>query len=135
MKLWQENLTFLIKYFIDKYGIKYVSLWNFETWNEPDHKIDQNFTKETYLNYLNSTIEGLKKASNELRFGGPGGSCRPHFMEMCKIFLDFIKERMLTINFVSFHRKGKFDVDSIIKDEIQTTIPFIHSSINMVRNL
>ena len=48
-----------------------------------------------------------------LKFGGPGGSCRPpNFIKLCKTFLEFCKEKLLDgnnenniIKFVSFHRK------------------------------
>ena len=36
-------------FFLVKYGLDYVSEWNFETWNEPDHKDFDN---------LNITLQG-----------------------------------------------------------------------------
>ena len=33
----------MINHFVQKYGINYVSQWNFESWNEPDHQIHNPF--------------------------------------------------------------------------------------------
>ena len=80
-------------------------------------------------------MQATSSTTSKLRFGGPGGSCRqPHFVEKCAIFLDFIRNnnRNLRSNFISFHRKGQADVDSIIDDEVQVTIPYILESLQMV---
>lgn len=88
----------------DKYGLQYVSQWNFETWNEPNNGDFDNvsmsiqgktkavlticwslfhkwllsllFSPEGFLNYYDACSEGLRAASSLLRFGGPGDSCR-----------------------------------------------------------
>ena len=127
-------MIYLVNHFIQKYGAKEVLKWNFETWNEPDHKIYANFTKESYLNYLKFTFEGLKTASQKIvRIGGPGGSCqRPHFNHLCETFFEFLNENNIKPNYISFHRKGNNDVDSIIQDEIQTTLPYLNSILNKV---
>lgn len=88
----------------DKYGLQYVSRWNFETWNEPNNGDFDNvsmsvqgktkavlaiccslahkwlsslfFSSQGFLNYYDACSEGLRAASSLLRFGGPGDSCR-----------------------------------------------------------
>lgn len=87
----------------DKYGLQYVSQWNFETWNEPNNGDFDNvsmsvqgktkavltlccflahkwllslfFSPQGFLNYYDACSEGLRAASSLLRFGGPGDSC------------------------------------------------------------
>ena len=80
-------------------------------------------------------MQATSSTKSKLRFGGPGGSCRqPHFVEKCAIFLDFVRNNrnLRSISFISFHRKGQADVDSIIDDEVQVTIPYILESLQMV---
>lgn len=36
--------------YLGQYGVGYVSTWNFETWNEPDHKD---------FDGLNITVQGM----------------------------------------------------------------------------
>ena len=79
-------------------------------------------------------MQATSSTKSKLRFGGPGGSCRrPHFVEKCGIFLEFIRKYTnLRPNFISFHRKGQADVDSIIEDEVKVTIPYLLRSLQMV---
>ncbi|XP_014388968.1 PREDICTED: alpha-L-iduronidase isoform X3 [Myotis brandtii] len=35
---WKELVSLLARRYIGRYGLEQVSKWNFETWNEPDHK-------------------------------------------------------------------------------------------------
>ena len=82
------------------------------------------------MSYLNATWHGLRKASKDLRFGGPGGSCRPpNFIKMCLTFMQFCNENEIRPDFVSFHRKGHGEVDSIINDEVLKTIPMVMKSL------
>ena len=43
LDLWTKSIKFMINHFVQKYGINYVSQWNFESWNEPDHQIHNPF--------------------------------------------------------------------------------------------
>ena len=46
--------------YVDRFGLDYVKLWNFETWNEPDHKrtwdfpLNRTMTVSAYLNYFDA---------------------------------------------------------------------------------
>lgn len=139
LDLWTKSIKFMIKNFVQKYGIDYVRQWNFESWNEPDHHIHNPFGRHsnaTYLNYLEATWNALLEFDG-LKFGGPGGSCRPpNFIKLCKTFLEFCKEKLLDgnnenniIKFVSFHRKGQGEIDSILTDEVRKTVPFIEETL------
>ena len=91
--------------FIRRYGFDEVKSWNFESWNEPDHRDfgNINFTKTGFLNYFNATRTGVKSVSKGLIFGGPAGSCRePRFADLCYGVLN-----NSNVDFVSFHRKGQ----------------------------
>ena len=99
LELWEKSIQKMIEHFVNKYGLAQVRKWNFESWNEPDHKIHHNFNEENYRNYLNATWYAVKK----FKFGGPAGSCKaPHFLKMCKTFLEFAQDHEM--DFISFHR-------------------------------
>ncbi|XP_078396513.1 alpha-L-iduronidase isoform X3 [Cetorhinus maximus] len=76
---WRKMITLLARRYIDMYGVAYVSKWNFETWNEPDHHDFDNltFTVKGFQNYYDACSEGLKDANTLLQLGGPGDSCHP----------------------------------------------------------
>ncbi|XP_077737810.1 alpha-L-iduronidase isoform X3 [Canis aureus] len=103
---WKELVSLLAKRYIGRYGLSYVSKWNFETWNEPDHHDFDNVTMTLqggwclpgscecgrgpsgtrvwtpvpvpgFLNYYDACSEGLRAASPALRLGGPGDSFHP----------------------------------------------------------
>ncbi|XP_041053905.1 alpha-L-iduronidase isoform X4 [Carcharodon carcharias] len=76
---WRKMITLLARRYIGMYGVAYVSKWNFETWNEPDHHDFDNltFTVKGFQNYYDACSEGLKGADTLLQLGGPGDSCHP----------------------------------------------------------
>ena len=69
LDLWTKSIKFMIKHFVQKYGIDYVRQWNFESWNEPDHHIHNPFGRQnnaTYLNYLEATWNALLEVSIQI---------------------------------------------------------------------
>nr|XP_031540917.1 alpha-L-iduronidase isoform X6 [Vicugna pacos] len=76
---WKNLVSLLARRYIARYGLKHVSKWNFETWNEPDHHDFDNvsMTLQGFLNYYDACSEGLRAASPVLRLGGPGDSFHP----------------------------------------------------------
>ncbi|XP_076720418.1 alpha-L-iduronidase isoform X2 [Callospermophilus lateralis] len=76
---WRDLVSLLARRYIGRYGLAQVSKWNFETWNEPDHKDFDNvsMTTQGFLNYYDACSEGLRAASPALRLGGPGDSFHP----------------------------------------------------------
>lgn len=46
LERWKDMVATLARHFIERYGIDYVTQWNFESWNEPDHQgYGKNFTE------------------------------------------------------------------------------------------
>jgi len=60
LKEWKKLITALVKRYIIIYGQEYVSEWNFELWNEPDHHHFDgiNLTLSSYLKLFQSTWTG-----------------------------------------------------------------------------
>uniref|UniRef100_A0A8C6LD09 Alpha-L-iduronidase n=1 Tax=Nothobranchius furzeri TaxID=105023 RepID=A0A8C6LD09_NOTFU len=127
-----RNLVYLIaKRYIDLYGLGSVSRWNFETWNEPNNHNFDNVTMSVqgFLNYYDACSEGLRAASELLRFGGPGDSCHapPHSL-YCWAMLQhcyngtnfFTGETTVRIDYIALHKKGGGYSLPILQQEIQT---------------
>ncbi|KAG1681482.1 Alpha-L-iduronidase [Nymphon striatum] len=130
---------------IDVFGIDEVKIWNFESWNEPDHHDfdNLNITLQGFLNYYDACSEGLRAANKLLRFGGPGASCRfTGFSKICWALLDhvtsgrnyFTGEKNVGIDFISFHKKGDGSSENILQEEIRT-IKYIRQKYPSLKNI
>ncbi|XP_062902585.1 alpha-L-iduronidase isoform X2 [Mobula hypostoma] len=128
---WKKMITFLAQRYIDKYSLAYVSKWNFETWNEPDHHDFDNltFTVLGFQNYYDACSEGLKEASVLLKFGGPGGSCHPPprspicwgLLNHCYNGTNFFTGEIgIRLDFIALHKKGAGSSLHIIEQELDT---------------
>ena len=118
---WKILVRSLAEHLVQRYGLEIVSTWNFESWNEPDHNGEKsgfNMTLPEYLQYYDDTREALKSVSPRIRFGGPGGSCRPpSFIRYCHGLLNHLRKSGNLPDFVSYHLKGNSEVDSIVEAE------------------
>ncbi|XP_054709476.1 alpha-L-iduronidase-like [Uloborus diversus] len=144
---WRDLIHATALRYIALYGIDYVTKWNFETWNEPDHHDfdNLNFTLQGFLNYYDACSEGLRLADKRLRLGGPGGSCHVPSVRhspLCWALLDhcshgrnfFTGEKGTRINFISFHKKGNASVNHIVADEMET-IQYIRNHFPELKNV
>ncbi|XP_075705975.1 alpha-L-iduronidase isoform X2 [Rhinoderma darwinii] len=128
---WRQLIFLTAKRYIEKYGLAQVSTWNFETWNEPDnHDFDNvSITVTGFQNYYDACSEGLKQASRQLRFGGPGDSCRsPPRSPICWGLLShcyngtniFTGEKGVRLNYIALHKKGGGSSFRILEQVIGT---------------
>ncbi|XP_041109745.1 alpha-L-iduronidase isoform X2 [Polyodon spathula] len=129
---WKNMVAVIAKRYIDKYGLGYVSQWNFETWNEPsNHDFDNvNMTIQGFLNYYDACSEGLREVSPFLRFGGPGDSCHsPPHTPYCWAMLShcfngtnfFTGETGVRLDYIALHKKGGGSSLHILEQEVETT--------------
>ena len=133
----KDLVNTLAKRYISMFGLQYVKSWNFESWNEPDHQDFDNITMtvEGFLKYFDACFEGLKSASSSLIFGGPGASCRKKsFSKRCWALFDhvtagvsFITGKKVSLDYISFHKKGMGNASIIIENELET-IAEIHQN-------
>ena len=84
---WRGMVQTLAERYILRYGAPAVSLWRFETWNEPDHSCNTkqkmhagiDCDEESWLGYWDACADGLRTAGAShgarLTFGG---TCKPH---------------------------------------------------------
>uniref|UniRef100_A0A673HTT7 Alpha-L-iduronidase n=1 Tax=Sinocyclocheilus rhinocerous TaxID=307959 RepID=A0A673HTT7_9TELE len=127
-----RNLVYLIaKRYIWKYGLGFVSQWNFETWNEPNNHDFDNITVsiQGFLNYYDACSEGLRAASPLLKLGGPGDSCHspphsPYCWEMLQHCYNgtnyFTGETGVRLDYIALHKKGGGSSLPILQQEVAT---------------
>lgn len=133
---WRDLVNIIAKRYIDKYGLQYVQQWNFESWNEPDHKDFDglNITIPGFLNYYDACAEGLTLAHESLRIGGPAESFRGKFvnyswalLEHCAHGRNYFSNQIGTkLDFISMHKKGDNSSLHILNEELKT-ISEIHN--------
>lgn len=120
LDLWKELVAALARHYLDRYDEDYVTQWNFESWNEPDHKsYGSNFTEQGLCNYYDACSEGLNAASPLLRLGGPAENLAPrHRSPLAWALLDHC-ERGARLDFISIHQKGNASTADIVEAEME----------------
>jgi L-iduronidase len=124
---WRDLVYEIALRYINKYGLDYVSSWNFESWNEPDNGDFDGlkFTPSSFLNYYDACVEGLAMVKDgSLKIGAPGGKCLNGY-SYCTALLQhcyngtnyFTGEKGVRLDFLSFHNKGKATALSILELE------------------
>lgn len=117
MEVW-SNLAyqFLMRY-VGQFGLKIVSKWKFESWNEPDLESYNvfNFTFKDYQDYLFGLKKGFRLTqesigtSRKFQLRGPAGLFKNEMNHpLCWGILNYCNENMYEcpIDELSFHKKG-----------------------------
>ncbi|XP_065091548.1 alpha-L-iduronidase isoform X2 [Ochlerotatus camptorhynchus] len=147
---WTDLAMQVASHYLRRYGIKYVSNWRFETWNEPDLRGYNvlNFTVNEYINYVQSIRFGLDAAGRllnnihlplhgniHLPLHGPAGLFKstehhPFCWSALKLCNDSPKKCPFEV--ITFHRKGSgLRADEIVQggvrlvEQLQETFPNI----------
>uniref|UniRef100_A0A182MYB9 Alpha-L-iduronidase n=1 Tax=Anopheles dirus TaxID=7168 RepID=A0A182MYB9_9DIPT len=122
---WTDLVQQLVERYADRYGVRYISGWRFETWNEPDLRNYNtlNFTLDDYLSYVFAIRRGLDAMSKKYSslsktpprpfpLYGPAGLFKSEahhpfcwtVMEYCG--LNNTAHRSCPFETITFHRKG-----------------------------
>ncbi|KAL8591064.1 hypothetical protein ACOMHN_037297 [Nucella lapillus] len=136
---WRDLTRQVAQRYINRYGLKYVKQWNFETWNEPDcHDFDGlKMTVQGFLNYYDACSEGLKAASPLLVLGGPGDGCDQTLRRLSGVGRGsayrealfhhvvngtnyFTGKRGVRLDYISLHRKGAGEASTILDEELKS---------------
>lgn len=107
--LWEEICYTYTKHLVERYGIDVVSKWHLQCFNEPD--IPQFFLSdlpreavetraEAYCKLYTAFAKGILRVSENLCIGGPTLAEFTSFMEL---FLNYIKENQIRLDFISYH--------------------------------
>jgi len=112
---WMDLVRALAKHCLERYGLREVSRWYWELWNEPDISYWRGSTEE-YCRLYDYTVAGLLSALPQAKVGGPGttspgrpaaGSFLKAFLEHCTCGINAVTGRTGTrLDYISFHTKG-----------------------------
>ncbi|MBN1399214.1 MAG: beta-xylosidase [Anaerolineae bacterium] len=112
---WQDLVAALARHCLERYGLREVSRWYWELWNEPDIFYFAG-TLEEYCQLYDHTVAGLTQVLPQARVGGPGttnpdrpdaGAFLRGFLEHCVQGTNAVSGDSGTrLDFISFHTKG-----------------------------
>jgi len=112
--LWEEVCYQYTKHIVERYGIDTVSKWRLQCWNEPDNvgylMCDIPRNNETfplraneYGKLYEGFVKGALRVSDKLTLGGPTIANHVGFL---KLWLNFVKEKNLRLDFIALHNYG-----------------------------
>lgn len=126
MGKWCDLITSFLRHFIDRFGIKEVSSWYFEIWNDPDffHKLSSIPISEK-MSFFTATYKAVKSVDERLRIGGintygsylAADDCKllktyfKHFRKN-KIYLDFISFSVFPLEFKGLKSVERFTISN-----------------------
>jgi len=113
---WRELIRRLAEHCLARYGLRSVSRWYWELWNEPDIPFYWQGGVQEYSRLYDYTVAGLTEVLPQARVGGPGttnpgrekaGAFLRAFLEHCVKGTNAVTGAIGTrLDFVSFHSKG-----------------------------
>ena len=111
---WATLIHELVSHWVDRYGVREVSQWFFEVWNEPNLNAFWTAKQADYFELYRHTVEAIKGVDASLQVGGPATAQNAWVVE----FLDFCEKNKLPSDFISTHYYptdafGKVDTDTV----------------------
>lgn len=112
---WATFIRKLITHLVDRYGLKELSQWFFEVWNEPNLKSFWTGDQRDYFKLYRYTVEAIKSVDDSLRVGGPATAKS----EWIEDFVDFCEKKKIAADFISTHHYPTDGFESNVNSEIQ----------------
>ena len=119
-KRWEELTHQVAAHMVERYGIKIVSTWYWEIWNEPNGEYYWKGTQDEYNKLYDYAVDGVRKAIPDALVGGPATTGPgPHgnasaylqaFLEHCAKNKSDATGGPIPLDFISFHVKGSPNV-------------------------
>jgi xylan 1,4-beta-xylosidase len=75
---WEELTQHVAAHMAERYGMKTVSTWYWEVWNEPNGEYYWKGTQEDYNKLYDYAVAGVRKAIPDALVGGPATTGRAH---------------------------------------------------------
>ncbi|CAF4118620.1 unnamed protein product, partial [Rotaria sordida] len=122
-KKWQQLIEIFTNHLYERYGER-VQNWYFEVWNEPNLTNYWLGSIEDYFKLYDYSVEAIKHVNKSFKIGGPATS--DVGMEFLRQFLKHVtsgknyvtNEIGTQIDFISFHTKGKFHIDTCVFENL-----------------
>lgn len=112
---WMDLIRALARHCLERYGIREVSRWTWELWNEPDIFYWRG-TADEYCRLYDYTVAGLLSVLPQAKIGGPGttspanrkaGDFLRRFLSHCTEGENAVTGvRGTRLDYISFHTKG-----------------------------
>ncbi len=96
---WGTLIGELVHHWVERYGLREVSQWFFEVWNEPNLTAFWTGTQADYFNLYAHAARAIKKEHGSLRVGGPATADNAWIVEFCA----YCEANAVPIDFVSTH--------------------------------
>ncbi len=110
---WEEMCRVYTQHIVDRYGLETVSKWYLHCYNEPDLTVFFYYNAPSYreraaeyCKMYEAFVKGLNAVSEKLMIGGVALSEGPTHFEFLEYFLNFVKEKSLKLDFLSYHSYG-----------------------------
>ena len=95
----------LARHCLERYGEEEVSGWLWELWNEPDIYYWRG-TRQEFNELYETTARAVRSVLPNASVGGPTVTGGPNGAGFLRDFLQFVADKDLPLDFVSFHTKG-----------------------------
>nr|WP_306265549.1 glycosyl hydrolase [Pararhizobium sp. IMCC3301] len=96
---WETLISKLVGHWVERYGLKEVSSWFFEVWNEPNLDAFWTGSQADYFKLYATTARAVKGVNESLRVGGPATAAS----EWVDAFVEFCRKHKVPYDFVSTH--------------------------------
>jgi xylan 1,4-beta-xylosidase len=96
---WATLIHKLVGHWVGRYGVREVSKWFFEVWNEPNLKAFWTGSMRDYFRLYQVTARAIKKVHRSLKVGGPA-TARDGWIEE---FVEFCRAARVPLDFVTTH--------------------------------
>src|SRR5687767_14066654 len=123
---WAALIHKLVAHWVDRYGVREVSKWFFEVWNEPNLKAFWTGSMRDYFRLYQVTARAIKKVHRSLKVGGPA-TARDGWIDE---FVEFCRAGKIPLDFVSTHH---YPTDALGHEDDDTLTQLAHSERGRLR--
>ena len=114
LERWDALMSALAQHLVDRFGIDEVAQWYFEVWNEPNIDFWGGIPRDrSYFELYEHTARDLKRVNARLRVGGPATAAA----DWVDIFLAYVKEHDVPLDFVSSHSYGDELIENLFPND------------------
>lgn len=123
---WEALIHALVAHWVQRYGVREVSRWFFEVWNEPNLKAFWTGSMQDYFRLYRVTARAIKNIHQSLRVGGPA-TARDGWIDE---FVEFCRRGNIPLDFVSTHH---YPTDALGHEDDDTETQLANSQRGLLR--
>ena len=123
---WSALIRALVGHWVSRYGVREVSNWPFEVWNEPNLKAFWTGSQQDYFKLYRVTAEAIKDVDASLKVGGPA-TARNEWIEE---FREFCETHDVPVDFVTTHH---YPTDALGHEDQDTETQLAESQHGVLR--